>query len=48
MKYVDLTQIIDNDTKVYSGDESFSIKQTDLEDGYTAYNIKTDCLLEPI
>lgn len=43
MKYVDLTQIIDNDTKVYSGDESFSIKQAaDLErDGYTAYNIKT-------
>ena len=27
MKYVDLTQIIDNDTKVYPGDESFSIKQ---------------------
>ena len=39
MKYVDLTQIIDNDTKVYPGDESFSIKQAaDLEkDGYTAY-----------
>ena len=43
MKYVDLTQIIDNDTKVYPGDESFSIKQAaDLEkDGYTAYNIST-------
>ena len=43
MKYVDLTQIIDNDTKVYPGDESFSIKQVaGLEkDGYTAYNIST-------
>ncbi|MCQ2969388.1 MAG: cyclase family protein [Clostridium sp.] len=43
MKYVDLTQMIDNDTKVYPGDESFSIKQaaTFKNDGYTAYNIST-------
>ena len=43
MKYIDLTQTIDNDTKVYPGDEKFKIsKQTSLEsDGYTTYSIKT-------
>lgn len=43
MKYVDLTQMVDNDTKVYPGDEKFTINKIKSlkEDGYTSYSINT-------
>lgn len=43
MKYVDLTQGIDENTKVFPGDEKYKIKKTASfeDDGYTLFNIET-------